>query len=198
MPATEEQRSAQSGRGANAIWLSVSFVQDAVWVAGRQRCDGLASTKMRLDMPSESSHPRNAHRGLELRSARFLRKCEVCLRISAFGAGIAYKETHLRTFEPRRAGDWVLIRRARADKFKSASSAAKPSPVQGVTSCRPEKPDTYWSALRGTERPVISVVEIRYVRRSELKSRPNQLPPEAQPCLICAMASVDSLQRVAC
>ena len=59
----------------------------------------------RSDMPSEPSHPRNAHRDLELRSARFLRECEVCLRISAFGSGIAYKETHLRTFEARRAGD---------------------------------------------------------------------------------------------
>ena len=66
---------------------------------------------------------------------------------------------------------WALMRRATADKFESASSAAKPSPVQGVASCRPEKPDTYWSALRGTERPVISVVEIRYVRRSEIRLR---------------------------
>ena len=52
-------------------------------------------------MLSESSHPRNAHRDLELRSARFLRECEVCLRISAFGAGIAFKETHVCTFEAR-------------------------------------------------------------------------------------------------
>src|SRR5829696_3183614 len=54
----------------------------------------------------------------------------------------------------------VLIRRARADKFESASSAAKPSRIQTVAPCQPKKPDTYWSALRGRKRPVISVVEI--------------------------------------
>src|SRR5467141_2374459 len=63
---------------------------------------------------------------------------------------------------------WVLMRRARADKFESASSAAKPSPFQGLAVCTPEKPDTYWSAPRGAETPVISVVQIGYVRRSEL------------------------------
>src|SRR5437870_8102965 len=62
---------------------------------------------------------------------------------------------------------WALMRRARADKFESASSAAKPPPFQEVAFCRPEKPDTYWSAPSRAERPVISVVEIGYVRRSE-------------------------------
>src|SRR6266566_7484241 len=67
---------------------------------------------------------------------------------------------------------WALMRRAREDKHESASSAAKPSPSQGLAFCRPEKPDTYWSAVLvrtpGAERPVISVVEIGYVRRSEV------------------------------
>src|SRR6266567_8513046 len=67
---------------------------------------------------------------------------------------------------------WALMRRAREDKHESASSAAKPSPSQGLAFCRPEKPDTYWSAVLvrtpGAERPVISVVEIGYVRRSEI------------------------------
>src|ERR1700719_4361649 len=43
---------------------------------------------------------------------------------------------------------WALIRRARADKFKSASAAANPSLFQRVASRRPEKPDRYWSAPR--------------------------------------------------
>ena len=63
---------------------------------------------------------------------------------------------------------WVLMRRARADRFESASSAAIPSSFQRVAFRRPEKPDMYWSALRAAERPVISVVEIGYVRRSEI------------------------------
>src|SRR5258707_9436906 len=65
---------------------------------------------------------------------------------------------------------WVLMRRARADRFESASSAAIPSSFQRVAFRRPEKPDMYWSALRAAERPVISVVEIGYVRRSEIAS----------------------------
>src|SRR5438132_2161741 len=65
---------------------------------------------------------------------------------------------------------WALMRRARADKFESASSAAKPPPFQEVAFCSPEKPDTYWSAPSRAERPVISVVEIGYVRRSEFTS----------------------------
>src|SRR5258708_15729714 len=67
---------------------------------------------------------------------------------------------------------WVLMRRARADRFESASSAAIPSSFQRVAFRRPEKPDMYWSALRAAERPVISVVEIGYVRRSEVTSHP--------------------------
>src|SRR6266567_5944163 len=66
---------------------------------------------------------------------------------------------------------WALMRRARADKFESASSAAKPPPFQEVAFCSPEKPDTYWSAPSRAERPVISVVEIGYVRRSEVSLR---------------------------
>src|ERR1700737_2361733 len=62
---------------------------------------------------------------------------------------------------------WALMRRARADRFESASSAAKPSPFQRDASCKIKKPDMYWSAPRGTVRPVISAVEIGYVRRSE-------------------------------
>jgi hypothetical protein len=46
----------------------------------------------------------------------------------------------------------LVVRRARADKFESASSAAKPSPVQGVASCQLEKPDRYWSAPPGCEK----------------------------------------------
>src|SRR6266478_542507 len=73
---------------------------------------------------------------------------------------------------------WALMRRAREDKHESASSAAKPSPSQGLAFCRPEKPDTYWSAVLvrtpGAERPVISVVEIGYVRRSEFTSRSDE------------------------
>src|SRR5215471_868548 len=63
---------------------------------------------------------------------------------------------------------WVLMRRARADKFASASSAAIPSPFQVVTSYRSEKPDRYWSAPRRAKRPVIPITEIGYVRRSEI------------------------------
>src|ERR1700682_6387589 len=64
---------------------------------------------------------------------------------------------------------WALMRRARADRFESASSAAKPSPFQRDASCKIKKPDMYWSAPRGTVRPVISAVEIGYVRRSEAR-----------------------------
>src|SRR6202045_2313004 len=64
---------------------------------------------------------------------------------------------------------WALMRRARADRFESASSAAKPSPFQRDASCKIKKPDMYWSAPRGTVRPVISAVEIGYVRRSEIR-----------------------------
>jgi DDE superfamily endonuclease len=60
------------------------------------------------------------------------------------------------------------MRRARADRFESASFAAKPSPFQRDASCKIKKPDMYWSAPRGAERPVISAVEIGYVRRSEV------------------------------
>src|SRR5271166_2596834 len=63
---------------------------------------------------------------------------------------------------------WALMRRARADRFESASSTAKPSPFQMVALPRSKKPDTYWSAPRHAKRPVISTTEIRYVRRSEL------------------------------
>src|SRR5207302_4108907 len=68
---------------------------------------------------------------------------------------------------------WVLMRRASAhtpesDKFESASSPRKTSLLQAIMSCGPEKPDMYWSAPRAAERPVISVPEIGYVRRSEL------------------------------
>src|SRR5882724_10291454 len=65
---------------------------------------------------------------------------------------------------------WALMRRARADKLESASSAAKPLPFQAVALCRPEKPDMYWSAPPGPKRPVISAAEIGYVRRSEFIS----------------------------
>src|SRR5260370_7715271 len=65
---------------------------------------------------------------------------------------------------------WVLMRRARADRFESASSAAIPSSFQRVAFRRPEKPDMYWAALRAAERALISVVEIGYVRRSEIKT----------------------------
>src|SRR6266849_2647658 len=63
---------------------------------------------------------------------------------------------------------WAFMRRARADRFETASSAAKPSLFQGGASCKIKKPDMYWSAHRGAERPVISVVKIGYVRRSEI------------------------------
>src|SRR5258707_8164399 len=62
---------------------------------------------------------------------------------------------------------WVLMRRARGDRFESASAAAKPSPFQGVVFRKTKKPDMYWSAPRGAKRPVISALEIGYVRRSE-------------------------------
>src|SRR5271166_2742976 len=64
---------------------------------------------------------------------------------------------------------WALMRRARADRFESANSAAIPSPFQGLVFPRPKKPDRYWSAPRDAKRPAISVVEIGYVRRSEPK-----------------------------
>ena len=43
---------------------------------------------------------------------------------------------------------WALMRRARADRFESASSAAKSSPFQWVAFCRPKNPGKYWSAPR--------------------------------------------------
>src|SRR5438105_14670027 len=55
-----------------------------------------------------------------------------------------------------------------SDKFESASSPRKTSLLQAIMSCGPEKPDMYWSAPRAAERPVISVPEIGYVRRSEV------------------------------
>src|SRR5258706_9415385 len=65
---------------------------------------------------------------------------------------------------------WVLMRRARGDRFESASAAAKPSPFQGVVFRKTKKPDMYWSAPRGAKRPVISALEIGYVRRSEIET----------------------------
>src|SRR6266404_9219306 len=65
---------------------------------------------------------------------------------------------------------WVLMRRARGDRFESASAAAKPSPFQGVVFRKTKKPDMYWSAPRGAKRPVISALQIGYVRRSELSA----------------------------
>src|SRR6266852_1907292 len=65
----------------------------------------------------------------------------------------------------------AFMRRARADRFETASSAAKPSLFQGGASCKIKKPDMYWSAHRGAERPVISDVKIGYVRRSEFSFR---------------------------
>src|SRR5260370_30901 len=62
---------------------------------------------------------------------------------------------------------WVLMRRAKADRFESASAAAKPSPFQRGVFRKTKKPDTYWSAPRGAKRPVISALEIGYVRRSD-------------------------------
>jgi ABC-type uncharacterized transport system substrate-binding protein len=41
---------------------------------------------------------------------------------------------------------------------------------QGGASRKIKKPDMYWSAPRGAERPVISVVKIGYVRRSDIAS----------------------------
>src|ERR1700730_1871543 len=76
---------------------------------------------------------------------------------------------------------WALMRRARADRFESASSAAKPSPFQRDASCKIKKPDMYWSAPRGTVRQVISAVEIGYVRRSEISSaRPGIHPQKVE------------------
>src|SRR2546428_12200176 len=68
---------------------------------------------------------------------------------------------------------WALMRRARADRFGSASSAAKPSTFQEGASCKIKKPDMYWSVPRDAERPVISVVKIGYVRRSEFGAKPH-------------------------
>src|ERR1700730_10835228 len=63
---------------------------------------------------------------------------------------------------------WALMGRARADTVEPQSAAAKPSPFSRDASCKIKKPDMYWSAPRGTVRPVISAVEIGYVRRSEI------------------------------
>src|SRR6266481_7120859 len=76
---------------------------------------------------------------------------------------------------------WALMRRARADRFESASSAAKHSMFQGGASRKIKKPDMYWSAPRGAERPVISVVKIGYVRRSEFKRPPCSVPVARKP-----------------
>src|SRR5208283_3855112 len=75
---------------------------------------------------------------------------------------------------------WALMRRARADRFESANSAAIPSPFQGLVFPRPKKPDRYWSAPRDAKRPAISVVEIGYVRRSESRAVPTFRPSDHQ------------------
>src|SRR6266566_1531882 len=82
---------------------------------------------------------------------------------------------------------WVFMRRARADKFASASFAAIPSPVQAVTSCRSEKPDSYWSAPRRAKRPVIPIIEIGYVRRSEIRRgcQDNRVPRTHRAAVCC-------------
>src|ERR1700730_18678055 len=66
---------------------------------------------------------------------------------------------------------WALMGRARADTVEPQSAAAKPSPFSRDASCKIKKPDMYWSAPRGAVRPVISAVEIGYVRRSEISTR---------------------------
>jgi hypothetical protein len=43
------------------------------------------------------------------------------------------------------------------------------TPFQRVAPRRTEKPDRYWSAPLGAERPVNLVVEIGYVRGSEIR-----------------------------
>ena len=63
---------------------------------------------------------------------------------------------------------WVLIRRARADKFEFRKLRRKT--FAGSERCVLPTRKTGQVLVRtsGTERPVISVVEIRYVRRSEV------------------------------
>jgi hypothetical protein len=93
---------------------------------------------------------------------------------------------------------WVLMRRARADRFESASAAAKPSPFQGVVFRKTKKPDMYWSAPRAAERPVISVAEIGYVRRSEITPManfPSELGVSSSVVLFVQMMFADQVYR---
>src|SRR5271166_789952 len=72
---------------------------------------------------------------------------------------------------PARAAPRLVGRSCAELERTSLSPQALPQnlpPVQGVASCRPEKPDRYWSAPRGAKRPLISTTEIGYVRRSEI------------------------------
>src|SRR5712691_7785919 len=89
---------------------------------------------------------------------------------------------------------WALMRRARADKHESASAAAKPSPFQEVASCRPEKPDRYWSAPRGAKRPVIPTTEIGYVRRSEISADSDEI--DDRDSLACSSPRRSAIRRV--
>src|ERR1700730_13698827 len=67
---------------------------------------------------------------------------------------------------------WVIMWRARADTFASASVAAKALPLQAVVPRGSEKADMYWSAPPAAKRPVISALEVGYVRRSEFTHGP--------------------------
>src|SRR6266436_6185770 len=69
---------------------------------------------------------------------------------------------------PPTSARWVHSNEhTRVHSRERQGAAAKPSPFQGVVFRKTKKPDMYWSAPRGAKRPVISALEIGYVRRSE-------------------------------
>src|ERR1700758_5519353 len=63
---------------------------------------------------------------------------------------------------------WARMHQAGADRFESASSAAIHPPSQAVRPWTSTKPDRYWSAPRRAKSPAIPIIEIGYVRRSEV------------------------------
>ena len=62
-------------------------------------------------------------------------------------------------------------RRARADRFGSARVTPKKFGGSRRLRCEDKKPDRYWSARRDAKTPVISTMEVGYVRSSEFKRR---------------------------
>jgi hypothetical protein len=64
---------------------------------------------------------------------------------------------------------WALMPRARADKFGSARAAVKPRCFRGMHQKNRTRIGPHLAQPWAAERPAISVLEIGYVRRSEIR-----------------------------